>query len=362
MSKGTILLCAGGTGGHLFPAEAVAHEMIGRGYRVHLAADERVERFAGQFPGDEIHIVKSATLASKNPLAVARTMKTLFSGYLQSKRLLQAVRPVAVAGFGGYPTVPPLLAAARMGIPTLVHEANAVLGRANRFLAKRVDEVAIGFGNTSQLDGIAVTVTGNPVRPAILAAAETGYPAREADDPFNLLVFGGSQGAAFFGGALPAAVRLLPREQVRLLRIVQQARPEDADVLAASYKELGVAAEVRQFFTDMADRIARAHLVVSRAGASTVSELSAVGRPALLVPYPYALDHDQAANAENMAAAGGAVLLAQARLTPEALAGHISSALNEPKRLALAAKNAKKTGKPDATRVLAELLEALAAR
>lgn len=362
MTKGTILLCAGGTGGHLFPAEAVAHEMIHRGFRVHLAADERVQRFADRFPGEQVHVIQSATLASKNPLALARTMASLFAGYLQSKRLLKTLKPAVVAGFGGYPTVPPLLAASRNGIPTLVHEANAVLGRANRFLAKRVDQLAIGFGETDQIGELPVTVTGNPVRPEILANADKPYLGRKSGDPFNLFVFGGSQGASFFAGVLPGALRILDEEARARLCLVQQARAEDIGAVNAAYQELGIDAQVRQFFTDMEKQLEKAHLVVSRAGASTVSELSVMGRPAILVPYPHALDHDQAANAENMRAAGGAKIFPQASLTPDLLAKELLCAMQEPKRLALAAKNAKKTGKPGATTQLADMLETLAAR
>lgn len=360
MRQPTILLCAGGTGGHLFPAQAVAEEMVKRGYKIHLAADDRVERFAGKFPCEEIHQIRSATFTSKNPLSLVRTGLSLFSGYMQSKRLLSKLNPVVVAGFGGYPTVPPLLAASRNRIPTLVHEANAVLGRANRFLGNRVNQVAIGFGSTSLIGDIKVTVTGNPVRPEIVKVSEPPYPLRESTGSFNLFVFGGSQGAAYFGEVLPAAIGKLSEEHRRRLVVVQQARPESCDAVIAAYEQLGVQATVKAFFDDMASRLEQAHLVISRAGASTVSELAVVGRPAILVPYPHALDHDQAANAAAMAAEGGAVLFNQSALTSDVLADELSSAIGDPKRLALAAKNAKKTGKPDATQKLADMLEAIA--
>ena len=360
MGKGTILLCAGGTGGHLFPAEAVAHELNSRGYTVHLAADERVERFAGNFPAEEIHQIKSATFSSKNPIGLVRTAISLLSGYLQSKRLIRELKPLVVAGFGGYPTVPPLLAATRMNVPTLVHEANAVLGRANRFLGGRVSRVAIGFGNTNSIGDIDVTVTGNPVRPAVLEAAKSDYRHRGENDPFNLLVFGGSQGAAYFSEVLPKACEQLSDKNRNLLRIVQQARPEDRELVTKTYQTMGIAAEVETFFVDMAARIADADLVISRAGASTVSELAVIGRPAILVPYPHALDHDQATNAATVSAEGGAVIFKQSALTAKVLADELTSAIEEPKRLALAAKNAKKTGKPDAAKVLGDMLEALA--
>ena len=360
MSKGIILLCAGGTGGHLFPAEAVAHELKKRGYTIHLAADDRVERFADQFPAEAIHQIKSATLGSKNPIAILKTLKSLWLGYKQSRLLLQKLKPVAVAGFGGYPTVPPLLAATRLGIPTLVHESNAVLGRANRLLSKKVDKVAIGFGETKDIGEVQVSVTGNPVRPDILKAAIQNYPQRMVDAKFNLLVFGGSQGAAFFSEVMPPACKLLNDAERGLLNIVQQARPEDKDEVVAAYEKMGINAQVDSFFGDMASRLQASHLVISRAGASTVSELSVMGRPSILVPYPHALDHDQATNAATVAAEGGATLFNQSALTPKLLADELSRAIANPKKLALAAKNAKKTGKPDATKALANMLEALA--
>ncbi len=360
MSKGNILLCAGGTGGHLFPAEAVAHELIKRGYTIHLAADDRVERFADNFPAAEIHQIESATVGAKNPIAIFKTMKSLWSGYKQSRNLLVKVQPVAVAGFGGYPTVPPLLAATRLHIPTLVHESNAVLGRANRLLSTKVTKVAIGFGETKHIGDVQVNVTGNPVRPEILKAAIQNYPQRTADAKFNLLVFGGSQGATYFSEALPAACKLLSNDERKLLNIVQQARPEDKDAVISAYKEMGIAAEVETFFGDMASKLQASHLVISRAGASTVSELSIVGRPAILVPYPHALDHDQATNAAAVSSQGGASLFDQSTLTPKLLADELSRAIANPKKLALAAKNAKKTGKPDAAKALANILEAIA--
>ncbi len=360
MSKGVILLCAGGTGGHLFPAEAVAHELKSRGYTIHLAADDRVEKFADNFPAEEIHQIKSATLGSKNPFAILRTVKSLWQGYKQSRMLLLKLKPVAVAGFGGYPTVPPLLAATRLGISTLVHESNAVLGRANRLLSKKVNKVAIGFGETKHVGDVHVSVTGNPVRPDILKASIQNYPQRTVDAKFNLLVFGGSQGAAYFSEALPEACKLLKDEERKLLKIVQQARPEDKEQLVAAYEAMNVDAEVTSFFGDMASKLQSSHLVISRAGASTVSELAVIGRPSILVPYPFALDHDQATNAATVSAEGGATLFQQSALTPKLLADELSRAIADPKKLELAAKNAKKTGKPDATKVLANMLEALA--
>ncbi|MEM8650266.1 MAG: undecaprenyldiphospho-muramoylpentapeptide beta-N-acetylglucosaminyltransferase [Pseudomonadota bacterium] len=361
MSKGVVLLCAGGTGGHLFPAEAVAHELVSRGYTVHLAADDRVERFAGNFPAERIHQIKSATVSSRNPIVLLKAVFTLFSGYMESRKLIKRIKPKAVAGFGGYPTVPPLLAASHLGFPTLVHEANAVLGRANKMLASRVRKVAIGFGNTDKAEAMNVTVTGNPVRPAILEAAKDEYADRAHSEPFNLLVFGGSQGAQFFGEVVTKACELLSDEHKSLLRIVQQTRADDKDSVTQSYKTLGIEAHVDTFFTDMAEKLSDAHLVVSRAGASTVSELSVIGRPAMLVPYPHALDHDQASNAATVNEAGGVEIFQQSSLTPELLAKQLTAAISDPKRLALMAKNAKNTGRPNAATELADILEEMIA-
>lgn len=361
MSKGIVLLAAGGTGGHVFPAEALAYELKDRGYSVHLVTDSRAERYAGKFPADEIHIVPSATIGSKNPIAVAKALLTLWKGLRAARRLVATLKPVAVVGFGGYPTVPPLLASTGLGVPSLIHEQNAVMGRANKALAKRVKAIAGGFLPETQGEYAAKTVaTGNPVRPAVLAAADIAYTPSHAGEPFQLVVFGGSQGAQFFSAAVPAAICLLPNEDRARLSVTQQARPEDRDSVIASYRKLGVAADVSPFFGDMAERIAGSDLVISRSGASTVSELSVIGRPSVLVPYPHALDHDQAANAAALSAAGGASVIKQAELTPQKLSSLLLDAMNEPDRLAVTAAAAKATGKPNAAGALADLVEAIA--
>lgn len=359
--KGIILLCAGGTGGHLFPAEALAHELKARHYSVHLVTDSRAERFAGTFPAEEVHVVPSATIGSKNPLKVAGSLWTLWSGIRAARRLMARLRPKAVVGFGGYPTVPPLLAATGMGVPSMIHEQNAVMGRANKALAGRVKAIAGGFlpeGN-GQYASKTVT-TGNPVRPAIIVASATVYRPSAAGGRFNLVVFGGSQGAQFFSQALPPALaRLDPALQSRL-KVTQQARPEDRAAVEAEYARLGIDADISPFFSDMAARIADAHLIVCRSGASTVSELSVIGRPAILVPYPHALDHDQAANAAALAAGGGAQVIAQRDLDTDSLSALVANAMNEPDRLTEMAANARETGKPASASLLADMVEAIA--
>jgi UDP-N-acetylglucosamine--N-acetylmuramyl-(pentapeptide) pyrophosphoryl-undecaprenol N-acetylglucosamine transferase len=363
MAKGVILLAAGGTGGHLFPAEALAHELTGRGWTVHLATDDRAERFAGQFPAAAIHPIQSATMGSKNPFAVLAAFWKIWRGVRQASALISRIRPAIVVGFGGYPTLPPLYAATRRRVPTLIHEQNAVMGRANRALAGRVDAIAGGFlPEDASAAGAKTVTTGNPVRPPVLEAARTPYAVSNEEQPFRLLVFGGSQGAQFFSDAVPAAIGLLPDARRKRLAITQQARADDLARVKAGYAALGVEAEVSPFFTDMAARMAAAHLVMSRSGASTVSEIAVIGRPALLVPYPHALDHDQAANAAALAGAGGAEVHPQSTLSPDRIAALIGALMDDPERLAEMAAAAKSAGKPDAARLLADLTEAIASK
>lgn len=358
--KGIVLLAAGGTGGHLFPAEALAHELKAGGYSVHLVTDSRAERYAGKFPADEVHVVPSATIGSKNPIKLARSVWKLWTGLRAARRLITRLRPRAVVGFGGYPTVPPLLAATQMGVPSLIHEQNAVMGRANRMLASRVQAVAGGFlQEDAGAFSMKTVTTGNPVRPAVLEAATSPYAA-SGDGLFHLVVFGGSQGAQFFSKVVPQAICQLDEGQRQRLKVTQQARPEDREGVISTYEKLGIRAEVSPFFSDMAVRLASAHLVLCRSGASTVSELSAIGRPSILVPYPYALDHDQAANAATLAAKGGAQVIAQAELSAERLGKLLSDAMNNPEGLADMAAKARETGKPEAARLLASLVEAIA--
>lgn len=357
----TILLCAGGTGGHLFPAEALGHELRARGFALHLATDKRAERFTGIFPADEIHIIPSATITSKNPVALAKTGFKLFRGLRRSGRLLSRLRPAAVVGFGGYPTLPPLMAASRRRITSVIHEQNAVMGRANRFLAPRIDVIAGGFlpeGEGPFSDKI--VATGNPVRPDVLKAAEKAYKAPTSEEAFHLLVFGGSQGARFFSEILPEALVRVPEALRNRLRVTQQARPEDRETVERFCEDNLVNAEISPFFNDMAGRIARAHLVISRSGASTVSELSVIGRPSILVPFPHALDHDQAANAAALQEKGGAQVIRQSELSAEKLASLLTAFMEQPHLLEEMAKRAKSAGKPDAASLLGDLVEDIA--
>jgi UDP-N-acetylglucosamine--N-acetylmuramyl-(pentapeptide) pyrophosphoryl-undecaprenol N-acetylglucosamine transferase len=354
-----VLLAAGGTGGHLFPAEALATALRRRGVAVDLATDARATRYGDAFPARMTHVIPSDTLRGSNPLAAARTIAVLGRGVLNAYRLLRQVRPVAVVGFGGYPSIPPVLAAALARVPTVIHEQNAVMGRANRLLAPRVTAIATGFPGILGRDDARTaksTHTGNPLRPAVIAAAATPYPIREPTAPLRLVVFGGSQGARIMADIVPAAMEQLEASLRARVGIVQQAREEDLARVRETYARLGIAAEVAPFFADLPARIAGCHLVVSRSGASTVAELAALGRPAILVPLPHSLDQDQLANATVLQRAGGAVLVSQADFTPQRLAEEIATLAGDPLRLAAIAAAAGTVGTPDAAERLADLV------
>jgi UDP-N-acetylglucosamine--N-acetylmuramyl-(pentapeptide) pyrophosphoryl-undecaprenol N-acetylglucosamine transferase len=355
--RAPVLVAAGGTGGHLFPAEALAAALAKRGISVHLATDRRAARLGGGFAESAVHVVASATLRGRDPLALARTTYGLGLGVAQAWALIGRLKPAAVIGFGGYPTVPPLLAAVWRGVPTLVHDANAVLGRANRFLAPRVTAIATTFPDVF-LDepklGAKATLTGNPVRPAVVAAAATPYPARV--DGLRLLIFGGSQGARIMADVVPAAIGLIEPALRARLAIVQQAREEDLQRVRTAYGELAISAEVAPFFTDLPARMAATHLVIARSGASTIAELSAIGRPAILVPLPHAIDQDQFANAGVLEHIGAAVRLAQKEFTPRRLADEITTLAAAPQRLHDMAAAARSVGRLDAADRLAELV------
>jgi UDP-N-acetylglucosamine--N-acetylmuramyl-(pentapeptide) pyrophosphoryl-undecaprenol N-acetylglucosamine transferase len=361
MADKTILLSAGGTGGHLFPAEALAHALRERGWSVHLATDGRATRYAGTFPADEVHTIPSATFGSRNPVTIARNALTIWRGVRQASALIGKLKPQAVVGFGGYPTLPPLFAATRRGVPTIIHEQNAVMGRTNRMLAPRATAIAGGFLAAAGTHADKIVETGNPVRPAVVEAAATPYRAPEEGGELRLLVFGGSQGARFFSDTMPDVVALLPEHLRARLRVTQQARPEDEERVRRRYLELGVTAEIAPFFSDLPARMAASHLVVSRAGASTVLELSVIGRPAILVPLPHAVDDDQTHNARLLANAGAAILKKQQEIRPEILAEELGALLQDGARLGAMAAAAKGVAGTDATTLLADLTEAVAA-
>lgn len=358
-----VLLAAGGTGGHLFPAQALAQALIHREIRVHLATDERASRYGAAFPAEEIHEIASATPSGRSPLGMARAGMMLALGLASSVRLIGRLRPAVVVGFGGYPTVPPVLAASLRGFPTVIHEQNGVIGRANRLLAPRASAIATGFagvrGIGADLAGKLVH-TGNPVRPTVLLASALPYQPPQAGGRLKIVAFGGSQGARIMSDVVPSAIDLLtPAERLRL-EIVQQSREEDVGRVRQTYARLGVAADVSSFFTDMPSRIAAAHLVIARSGASTVAELSVIGRPSILVPLPQSLDGDQAANAETLAELGAAQVIPQSEFTPRRLAAELSARLADASGLATAAAAARSAGIPDAADRLADVVLRLA--
>jgi UDP-N-acetylglucosamine--N-acetylmuramyl-(pentapeptide) pyrophosphoryl-undecaprenol N-acetylglucosamine transferase len=358
----SVLVAAGGTGGHLFPAAALAGVLLSRGIAVHLATDRRAARFGDTFADDTIHVVASATIRARNPVALTRTAAALGLGVFQAWRLIGRLRPAAVIGFGGYPSVPPVLAAVWRGVPSVIHDANAVVGRANRLLAPRVTAIATTFPDTfgdAAALAVKATLTGNPVRSAVIAAAAAPYNAPAGI--LHLLIFGGSQGARIMADIAPAAIaRLDPGLRARL-HIVQQAREEDLARVREAYASLSVAAEVATFFADLPARIAASHLVVARSGASTVAELAAIGRPSILVPLPHAIDQDQFANAGVLDRAGGALRIVQEAFTPERLAQEIAALAGTPHRLTAMAAAARSSGRLDAAERLADLVLRVAA-
>jgi UDP-N-acetylglucosamine--N-acetylmuramyl-(pentapeptide) pyrophosphoryl-undecaprenol N-acetylglucosamine transferase len=352
-----VVVAAGGTGGHLFPAEALSAALAKRGVVVDLATDERATRYGGSFPARATHVIPSATFRSRSPLAVAGTTWELGKGVLAGLGLLRELRPAAVIGFGGYPTIPPLIAAWLRRIPTLIHEQNAVLGRANTLLAKRVSTIATSFPGVLDHDArfsAKAVHTGNPVRPMVVEAAATPYP--DTAEAFRILAFGGSQGARIMADIVPPAIELVPMAVRARLHVTQQARDEDLERVRAAYARLGVAAEIEPFFSDLPRRMAASHLVVSRSGASTVAELAAIGRPAILVPLPHALDQDQKANADRLQRSHGAIMFDQSRFTPDRLAGEIAGFAAEPGKLAEMATAARSQGILDAADRLADLV------
>jgi UDP-N-acetylglucosamine--N-acetylmuramyl-(pentapeptide) pyrophosphoryl-undecaprenol N-acetylglucosamine transferase len=357
--KPLILLAAGGTGGHLFPAEALGVELMKRGLRVRLATDARALRYSGLFSRDTIDVVPSETLRSRNPLALARTGVMLAAGMAVAVHLLRKLEPVAVVGFGGYPTLPPLIAAKLLGVPSVIHEANAVLGRANRFLASRVSAIATSLPGVLDRDpGLAskTTVVGMPMRPAIVAAAAVKYAMPDPAGPLRLLVTGGSQGARVMADIVPPAIEKLEPSLWSRLVLTQQVREEDMARVRAVYDRLKINTELAPFFTDLPARLAANHLIVSRSGAGTVSELAAIGRPSILVPLPGAIDQDQFANAGVLSEAGGALRIVQADFTADRVASEISALAAEPAKLAAMAEAARKVGRLDAAVRLADLV------
>lgn len=363
----SIVIAAGGTGGHLFPAEALAAELLARGERVALMTDARSSAFdSAAFANAERFVLRGSGLSGRGPLRAAAGALALAAGTAQARGLLGRLHASAVVGFGGYPSVPPVLAALTMRAggrrpATVLHEQNGVLGRANRLLAPRASALALSFADTAAVPASArVEVVGNPVRPALAALAGRGYPDLENGGALRLLVLGGSLGARVFADVVPGAVLALPEGLRGRLLVAQQCRPEDLARVREAYAAAGVPAELSPFFPDVAGRLSTAHLVVARAGAGTVAELACAGRPSVLVPLPHAIDDHQSANARTLAAAGAAWVTTQAEFTPGRLAERLSALLSDPAALAAAAAAAARLARPDAARRLADLVLSLA--
>ncbi|MES2905849.1 MAG: undecaprenyldiphospho-muramoylpentapeptide beta-N-acetylglucosaminyltransferase [Pseudomonadota bacterium] len=364
MTMRVALLAAGGTGGHLFPAQALAVELKLRGWTIHLATDERAD--SQDFPANEIHIIPSDTVRSKNPIRLARTAISLALGVLKARRVLKKIKADVAVGFGGYPSLPPLYAANMLRIPSIIHEANAVLGRANKILAPKVTAIGLAAENTALLeDGwrAKARVVGMPLREAVLKAASQEFVPPGDNGEIRLLVFGGSQGARIFADVVPEALGRLSHETRARIALVQQTRGEDLARAEAAIALLGLkSAEIAPFFKDLPQRIADAHLVVCRSGASTVNELTAIGRPSILVPLPHALDNDQLRNAQRLGAAGAAIIAEQKELTSERLSALFSLTLQDSLWMENCARAAKSIGRPDAVKLLADLVEETASK
>lgn len=361
-----IVIAAGGTGGHLFPAEALAAELLRRGERIALMTDARSAAYdSAAFAAAERFVLSGAGLSGRGMRGAARGAVALVAGTMQARRHLAALNPSVVVGFGGYPSFPPLAAARMIGAarrPAIVlHEQNAVLGRANRLMARIADLLALSFEDTTKVPaGARAEVVGNPVRPAIAALAGLPYPTPPEGGAIRLLVTGGSLGARVFADVVPPAIVALPEAIRARLLVTQQCRADDLARTGTAYREAGVVADLAPFFPDIAGRLATAHLVVARAGASTVAELACAGRPAVLVPLPTAIDDHQSANARALAEADAAWVYPQPAFTPEALTERLVSLLAVPSRLAAAAAAAAALARPHAARDLADRVLTLA--
>lgn len=362
-SRPHLVIAAGGTGGHMVPAHVLGQEMTARGYAVSLITDERGLKYPGLFEGCPRHVVESGSLSGANPVGWLKALVSIRKGRAAAKAIYRREQPVAVVGFGGYPTLPALLGAFAAGVPTIIHDSNTVLGRVNRILAGRVNVIATAFPNIRRLpirQGGKVALVGNPVRAEIVALRDRPFPA--FDGEIHLLIIGGSQGATVLSKVVPAAIDRLPADLKRRIRVTQQCRPEDIDQVRTAYAAVGVRADLATFLQDMPERLASAHLVIARSGASTVSELAVAGRPAIFVPLPTSTDNHQVYNAQEMVEAGGAQMILQPEFTPDNVAAAIQNFLGSPAKLSAAAQAARSTGRPDAAAKLADIVEALGKR
>lgn len=356
------VLAAGGTGGHMIPAHALAAELKARGHGVLLITDERGKRIPGLFEGTPVEVLQAGRI-TKNPIALAKGVLSVLAGRREAKALYRRGRPDAVVGFGGYPAFPALLAARSLGIPTVLHEQNAVLGRVNRLLAGGAAAIATAYERIERLkpsQRAKCVLVGNPVREAIVRLGEQPFPPFDEFSPLKILVTGGSQGATVLGRVVPRGLGELQPVLRHRLQVVQQCRPDDIEQVREAYRELEIPAELMTYIEDMPAKLADAHLVIGRAGASTIAELTAAGRPTILIPLPIATDDHQTANAREMARAGGARMIPQPQFTPETLARQIEVLAANPEALADVAARALSVGRPRAAQDLADLVERVA--
>jgi UDP-N-acetylglucosamine--N-acetylmuramyl-(pentapeptide) pyrophosphoryl-undecaprenol N-acetylglucosamine transferase len=357
-----ITLAAGGTGGHMVPAHALAAELKARGHGVMLITDDRGAKIPGLFQDVPTHILPAGRLGG-GPIGMLKAVRSVLAGRRQAKALYREFTPDAVVGFGGYPAFPALLAASSMKIPTILHEQNAVLGRVNRWVAGDAAAIATAYPEVERLKRAyrgKVELVGNPVRESVARLGTMPFPEFDETAPLKILVTGGSQGATILGQVVPDALGQLPPKLRHRLQVVQQCRADDIEEVRARYAALNIPAELLTYIEDMPDRLAEAHLVIARAGASTIAELTAAGRPAILVPLPIATDDHQTVNAREMAKAGGARMIPQDEFTSEALSAQIAAIAGDAQALANAAERALSVGRPHATSDLADLVERIA--
>ncbi|MBM1687842.1 UDP-N-acetylglucosamine--N-acetylmuramyl-(pentapeptide) pyrophosphoryl-undecaprenol N-acetylglucosamine transferase [Sulfitobacter geojensis] len=360
MKAPLLIIAAGGTGGHMFPAQSLAEVMLARGWRVRLSTDARGARYVGGFPeAVEIVQVSSATFARGGVVAKAMVPFRILAGTLGAAWRMLRDRPSVVVGFGGYPSIPALGAATLLRLPRMIHEQNGVLGRVNELFAKRVDTVACGTWPTELPEGVEGVHVGNPVRSSVLERAGAGY-IPPGDYPMELLVMGGSQGARILSEVVPPAIAALPMDMLKNIRVSHQARDEDGERVTEFYRENGIAADVQPFFDDVPRRMSEAQLVITRAGASTVADMSVIGRPSVLVPLAAAIRDEQTANGRGLVDAGAAVMLTEQEATPETLTEQIETILSMPQIALQMANAALSVGKPEAAEALAALVETLA--
>ena len=362
MDKKHIILSAGGTGGHIMPAQALTQDLISRGFAVSLVTDARGSKYTDLFGDIDVHVVRAGTMGEGVFGKIGGVMN-LGLGFLKAMKILAQIKPAVVIGFGGYPSMPAMIAAQRMKIPTIIHEQNAIIGRANAYLANKAERIALSLPAIQGLDKtdqMRTVITGNPVRPDIAALYTKPYPAMDQGGAFEIFVMGGSLGASVLSRVVPESLAMLSGEYRTRLRVTQQCREEDLESVRAVYNEAGIEADLAPFFSDVAAKMEKSHLIIARSGASTVAEVAVAGRPAIFVPLDIHKDQQQKMNADSIADASGAWVMAESGFTPETLLARIETFLQNPESLFKAAENARSCGKPDAARKLGNLVTAIA--